>query len=58
MNGRDFLKTGTAAAGIVATQDILRAAVAAKPNSGPSPSYKRVVQPRGMSHQMNNTSES
>jgi len=38
MNGRDFLKTGTAAAGIVATQDILRAAVAAKPNSGPSPS--------------------
>jgi len=43
MNRRDFLKKGTAAAGIVASQEILQAAVATKGNSGLSPIPKRVL---------------
>ena len=41
MNRRDFLRKGTAAAGIVASQEILQAGVASKTNSGLSPIPKR-----------------
>jgi len=48
MNRRDFLRKGTAAAGIVASQEILQAAVAPKTKSGLSPVPKRGLGKTGM----------